>query len=453
MIADRRSPAALFCARPLRRAHPPRPHRGARVRRGDARRARCVLLVGSRRSRPPAPRALGVAGDRARRARPGRRRGGRRARAARRASRAATAATRVDELTEVNGLMSAALVASPWLAVARAARARGARCGARVAARARPPPWLALRRPRCRRCSSASVAVVPPRAGDERGSGRLGGRLRVVRASGDASLRAGLDRRRARARSCSLVVGVVALMVDALLDRLHGRRRGLRRATSRCCRCSPASMTLLVIADALRRRCSSGGSSSARARTCSSGSGSRSRRRPRRRSRRSSSRASATSGCCSGSRVLWTATGTLGYAEVLAQAAGALPRRGRHRRGAAAVRSARSGKSAQFPLHIWLPDAMEGPTPVSALIHAATMVAAGVFLVARTWPLFEASPTARDGRARSSGVITALGAATIARGRRRDIKKVLAYSTISQLGFMFAALGRGCVGRRRSSTS
>ncbi len=99
------------------------------------------------------------------------------------------------------------------------------------------------------------------------------------------------------------------------------------------------------------------------------------------------------------------------------------------------------GKSAQFPLHIWLPDAMEGPTPVSALIHAATMVAAGVFLVARTWPLFEAAPTARTVLL-AAGLISALGAA-LAAIPQRDIKKVLAYSTISQLGFMFAALGVG----------
>jgi NADH-quinone oxidoreductase subunit L len=99
------------------------------------------------------------------------------------------------------------------------------------------------------------------------------------------------------------------------------------------------------------------------------------------------------------------------------------------------------GKSAQFPLHIWLPDAMEGPTPVSALIHAATMVAAGVYLVARTWPLFAAAPEART-LLLVAGTVSALGAAIAAVGQR-DIKKVLAYSTISQLGFMFAALGVG----------
>ncbi|HHJ99085.1 MAG TPA: NADH-quinone oxidoreductase subunit L [Actinobacteria bacterium] len=100
-----------------------------------------------------------------------------------------------------------------------------------------------------------------------------------------------------------------------------------------------------------------------------------------------------------------------------------------------------AGKSAQFPLHVWLPDAMEGPTPVSALIHAATMVAAGVFLVARTWPLFEASESAQL-VVLVIGTVTALGAATIA-VPQTDIKRVLAYSTISQLGFMFAALGAG----------
>lgn len=99
------------------------------------------------------------------------------------------------------------------------------------------------------------------------------------------------------------------------------------------------------------------------------------------------------------------------------------------------------GKSAQFPLHVWLPDAMEGPTPVSALIHAATMVAAGVFLVARMFPLFELSPTVLEGVAWIGG-ITAIFAATIAVAQI-DIKKVLAYSTISQLGTMMMALGLG----------
>ncbi|MBT9258779.1 MAG: NADH-quinone oxidoreductase subunit L [Clostridiales bacterium] len=98
-----------------------------------------------------------------------------------------------------------------------------------------------------------------------------------------------------------------------------------------------------------------------------------------------------------------------------------------------------AGKSAQFPLHVWLPDAMAGPTPVSALIHAATMVAAGVFLVARTYPIFVASGTALWVVALIGG-LTAFMAATIATVQT-DIKKTLAYSTISQLGYMMLSLG------------
>jgi NADH-quinone oxidoreductase subunit L len=109
------------------------------------------------------------------------------------------------------------------------------------------------------------------------------------------------------------------------------------------------------------------------------------------------------------------------------------------------------GKSGQVPLHVWLPDAMEGPTPVSALIHAATMVAAGVFLVARVYPLMAAHA---DGVATETaalqvitwiGAITALFAASIAVAQT-DIKRILAYSTVSQLGFMFMGLGAGGVG-------
>jgi NADH-quinone oxidoreductase subunit L len=103
------------------------------------------------------------------------------------------------------------------------------------------------------------------------------------------------------------------------------------------------------------------------------------------------------------------------------------------------------GKSAQFPLHVWLPDAMEGPTPVSALIHAATMVSAGVYLIVRMSPLFAAA--AHGGSSVMMfvafiGAFTALFSATIALAQK-DIKKVLAYSTISQLGYMVAALGIG----------
>ena len=101
------------------------------------------------------------------------------------------------------------------------------------------------------------------------------------------------------------------------------------------------------------------------------------------------------------------------------------------------------GKSGQVPLHVWLPDAMEGPTPVSALIHAATMVAAGVYLVARVYPLMAASPGALKTVA-WVGAITALFAACIAVAQN-DIKRILAYSTVSQLGYMMLGLGVGGV--------
>jgi len=102
------------------------------------------------------------------------------------------------------------------------------------------------------------------------------------------------------------------------------------------------------------------------------------------------------------------------------------------------------GKSAQIPLHVWLPDAMEGPTPVSALIHAATMVTAGVYMVARLAPLYHQSETAMAVVA-VVGAATALMAATIALVQT-DIKRVLAYSTVSQLGYMFLACGVGAFG-------
>ncbi|WP_308128049.1 NADH-quinone oxidoreductase subunit L [Modestobacter italicus] len=102
------------------------------------------------------------------------------------------------------------------------------------------------------------------------------------------------------------------------------------------------------------------------------------------------------------------------------------------------------GKSGQFPLQAWLPDAMEGPTPVSALIHAATMVTAGVYLIARSAPVYDETPTART-------VVLAVGAVTLLIGAivgcaYDDIKKVLAYSTVSQIGYMFLAVGLGPVG-------
>jgi NAD(P)H-quinone oxidoreductase subunit 5 len=98
-------------------------------------------------------------------------------------------------------------------------------------------------------------------------------------------------------------------------------------------------------------------------------------------------------------------------------------------------------KSAQFPLHVWLPDAMEGPTPISALIHAATMVAAGVFLIARMFPVFENIPIAMDVIAWTGATTAFIGATTAI--TQNDIKKGLAYSTMSQLGYMVMAMGVG----------
>ncbi len=108
-----------------------------------------------------------------------------------------------------------------------------------------------------------------------------------------------------------------------------------------------------------------------------------------------------------------------------------------------------AGKSGQLPLHVWLPDAMEGPTPVSALIHAATMVAAGVYLIARVYPLMQAGSLA-GGSTASLTVVTWVGAATalfaaLVAVAQNDIKRILAYSTVSQLGYMMAGLGMGGV--------
>ena len=101
-----------------------------------------------------------------------------------------------------------------------------------------------------------------------------------------------------------------------------------------------------------------------------------------------------------------------------------------------------AGKSAQIPLYVWLPDAMAGPTPVSALIHAATMVTAGVYVVARTHVIFDITPSAAQMTVAGIGALTALMAATIGIVQR-DFKRVLAYSTVSQLGFMFVGVGTG----------
>jgi NADH-quinone oxidoreductase subunit L len=107
-----------------------------------------------------------------------------------------------------------------------------------------------------------------------------------------------------------------------------------------------------------------------------------------------------------------------------------------------------TGKSAQFPLYVWLPDAMEGPTPVSALIHAATMVTAGVYMVARSNALYRLTPETSMIVA-AVGCFTAFLAATIALVQN-DIKRVLAYSTVSQLGYMFMAAGVGAYWWRSS---
>ncbi len=136
---------------------------------------------------------------------------------------------------------------------------------------------------------------------------------------------------------------------------------------------------------------------------------------------------------------LWTALGTLDYGAVFKGAATLAPATAT---GIALLLfMGACGKSAQLPLHTWLPDAMEGPTPVSALIHAATMVTAGVYMVARSHAIFERSGVALEVVA-WVGTITAVFAATIALVQT-DIKRVLAYSTISQLGYMFAAVGVG----------
>src|SRR5882724_5716533 len=139
--------------------------------------------------------------------------------------------------------------------------------------------------------------------------------------------------------------------------------------------------------------------------------------------------------------LLWRQTGTFDFLELLQMAdTGAIPLAGL---GVITfcIYLGASGKSAQFPFHIWLPDAMEGPTPVSALIHAATMVTAGVYLLTRTVWLFRLTPDVMQLIA-WNGAFTALLAAVLA-CVQTDIKRVLAYSTVSQLGYMMAAIGAG----------
>ncbi len=141
-----------------------------------------------------------------------------------------------------------------------------------------------------------------------------------------------------------------------------------------------------------------------------------------------------------GIMLIFTTLGTISYSEIFSQtekllAAGVLTASG------LLLFVGATGKSAQFPLYIWLPDAMEGPTPVSALIHAATMVTAGVYMVARFSPIFSLSPTVMAVIV-GIGTFTAIFAATMALVNN-DIKRVLAYSTISQLGYMFIGVGVG----------
>jgi NADH-quinone oxidoreductase subunit L len=147
-------------------------------------------------------------------------------------------------------------------------------------------------------------------------------------------------------------------------------------------------------------------------------------------------------GLALGIMLIFATFGSLSYAQVLPAAPGvlaALP--GTATAIALLLFLGAVAKSAQVPLHVWLPDAMEGPTPVSALIHAATMVTAGVYLVARCHALFEASATALAWVA-WTGTITGFFAATVA-AVQKDLKRVLAYSTISQLGTMFLGVGVG----------
>jgi NADH-quinone oxidoreductase subunit L len=146
-------------------------------------------------------------------------------------------------------------------------------------------------------------------------------------------------------------------------------------------------------------------------------------------------------GFLSGILLVWTQTGTLDIPRIQEMAVTGAISDIILTWLAVGVFTGAMGKSAQFPLHVWLPDAMEGPTPVSALIHAATMVAAGVYLVARLFPIFDASEQAINTVAIIGG-ITAFVAASMAIVMT-DIKRVIAYSTISQLGYMVMALGVG----------
>jgi len=140
----------------------------------------------------------------------------------------------------------------------------------------------------------------------------------------------------------------------------------------------------------------------------------------------------------------WTATGTVIFSEMQAVVPGLSMPAGFLTLVTVLIFCGAVGKSAQFPLHVWLPDAMEGPTPVSALIHAATMVAAGVYMLARVSFLIQLSPTGQTVIA-TIGIVTAVLAALIAT-QQDDIKRILAYSTLSQLGYMICAIGLAAPG-------
>ncbi len=141
--------------------------------------------------------------------------------------------------------------------------------------------------------------------------------------------------------------------------------------------------------------------------------------------------------------LMFATVGSTSFASVFGAAGGSLTKDTMTGMGLLLLLGA-CGKSGQFPLQGWLPDAMEGPTPVSALIHAATMVTAGVYLIARSNPIFDGAPAART-------VVLIIGVITLLYGcivgcAYDDIKKVFAYSTVSQIGYMFVAVGLGPAG-------
>src|ERR1700740_3021560 len=137
--------------------------------------------------------------------------------------------------------------------------------------------------------------------------------------------------------------------------------------------------------------------------------------------------------------MVWMTTGSIVFEDIVPQLSKITSNPGYLTTAALLIFCGAVGKSAQFPLHVWLPDAMEGPTPISALIHAATMVAAGVYMLFRVSFVIQASQTALLVVA-WIGTITAVMAALIAT-QQNDIKRILAYSTLSQLGYMMMAVG------------